>query len=39
MSFLEQFVDSLEATEQDNEMYWSTYYIPPEFQPLEESSQ
>jgi hypothetical protein len=39
MSFLEQFVDELEATEQDNEMYWSTYYIPDYYKPLEDFPQ
>lgn len=36
MSIIEQLVDNLERVEQDNEMYWSTYYIPPEFQPTVE---
>jgi hypothetical protein len=39
VSFLEEIVDDLERVEQDNEMYWSTYYIPPQYQPLEDSPQ
>jgi hypothetical protein len=33
MSLLEQFVDELEAKEAAENLFFSIYYIPPEFQP------
>lgn len=35
MSFLETFVDELEAQELAEELFHSIYYVPPEYQPLE----
>ena len=38
MTYLEEFVADLERTESENDMHFSIYYIPPEFQPTENSS-
>ncbi len=35
MSFLEHFVDEIEAQEAAEDMHFSVYYIPPEYQPKE----
>lgn len=39
MSFLEQFVDELEAQERAEDMHFSIYYVPDYYQPLESSPQ
>ena len=39
MTFLEKFVDNLTHEEELADMHFSTYYIPPEFQPSEADEQ
>lgn len=39
MTFLEQFVDELSAKEEAEDMHFSTYFVPPYYQPLEDSPQ
>ena len=38
MTYLEEFVAEYEADEAAKDMHFSIYYIPPEFQPSEDSS-
>lgn len=37
MSLIEQFVDELELREAAENMFFSIYYVPPEYQPQESS--